>query len=57
MLNFINNRNPNNLYPKIVPFFLTIGVTMLADQLEKADNIEIAYDNFIDVIKNTKINL
>ncbi len=30
---------------------------ILADQLEKADNIEIAYDNFIDAIKNTKINL
>ncbi len=30
---------------------------ILVDQLEKADNIEIAYDNFIDAIKNTKINL
>ncbi len=30
---------------------------ILVDKLEKADNIEIAYDNFIDAIKNAKINL
>jgi len=30
---------------------------ILVDKLEKADNIEIAYDNFIEAIKNTKINL
>jgi len=30
---------------------------ILVDKLEKADNIEIAYDNFIDAIKNTRINL
>ncbi len=30
---------------------------ILVDQLQKADNIELAYDNFIDAIKNTKINL
>jgi len=30
---------------------------ILVDKLEKADNIEIAYDNFIEAIKNIKINL
>ena len=30
---------------------------ILVDKLEKADNIEIAYDNFIEAIKNIKLNL
>jgi hypothetical protein len=30
---------------------------ILVDKLEKADNIEIAYDNFIEAIKDIKLNL